>query len=290
MKKEKNVVSIEERSPQLKQRRKRKVNRQLILYLSILFFLIAIVIYLQSPLSNVAEIKVEGQKKVTEDEVREWSGITENSNLWAIDRSSVSEKLTANPELKEATINRNFPNTITITVSERERVAYVKEEESYAPILENGKILEEKQDYPGDGPILSGFPEKENLEEIAIEISNLPVSISSLISEVHWVEDGESGKVQLYMNDGYTVLASIRYFAEKMPSYPSIVSQLNPDATGVIHVGVGTYFEPSSEDTEEEQEEASVNAEDEESQETGETTESQETQEPPETQSNSAEE
>ncbi|SDJ03540.1 cell division protein FtsQ/DivIB [Salimicrobium halophilum] len=246
MKKEKNVVSIEERIPQLKQRRKRKVNRQLILYLTILFLLIGVVIYLQSPLSNVATIEVNGEEEVAEEEIRELSGITEDNNLWSVDRNSVREALMTHPEVKDATINRSFPATVTITVDERDRVAYVEEEESYAPILENGNILDKRVDHPGgDAPVLSGFTKEENLKEMAAEISELPPSISSLISEVHWVEDEEWDKVRLYMNDGYTVLASMRYFAEKMPSYPSIVAQLNPDARGVIHIGVGTYFEPS---------------------------------------------
>ncbi|SIS37922.1 cell division protein FtsQ/DivIB [Salimicrobium flavidum] len=257
MKKEKNVVSIEERIPQLKKRRKRKVNRQLILYLTILFLLIGIVIYLQTPLSHVRNIEVSGNAEVTKEEIVELSGITENSSLWGIDRSNVSDKLTTHPEIKNAEVGRNFPANVTISVDERERIAYVKNGESYAPILENGTILDELVENPGgDAPIFFGFPDKEHLKELTSELSDLPSSVSSLISEVHWVEEEEWDKVRLYMSDGHTVLASVRHFSEKMPSYPSIVAQLNPETEGIIHIGVGTYFESFSSEEDEEEEES----------------------------------
>src|SRR5699024_3959159 len=50
-------------------------------------------------------------------------------------------------------------------------------------------------------------------------------------------------KILLYMNDGYTVDGTIRNFAEKMKLYPSIVSQVPEDEEGIIHIGVGAYFD-----------------------------------------------
>jgi cell division protein FtsQ len=45
------------------------------------------------------------------------------------------------------------------------------------------------------------------------------------------------------MNDGYVVTASIKTFADRMKTYPSIISQLNGSKKGIIHLEVATYFE-----------------------------------------------
>ncbi|WP_102335947.1 cell division protein FtsQ/DivIB [Salimicrobium jeotgali] len=245
MKKEKNVVSIEERMPQLKERRKKKAARQLIFYLILLSLLIGIVIYLQSPLSHVRYVEVKGDEDLTKSEVKEVSGITGTSNLWGIDPAAVSDKIKGLPEVSSTEVRRTLTGGIEISLEEKRRIAYVKVEEQFAPILEDGTILGDAlvENPGGDAPIFYGFPDNEHLTKLAKELNSLPASVSNLISEIHWMDEEDRDRVRLYMSDGYTVIASVREFSEKMPSYPSIVSQLDPDAEGVIHVGVGTYFE-----------------------------------------------
>ena len=60
------------------------------------------------------------------------------------------------------------------------------------------------------------------------------------------------------MNDGYVVSGTIRDFADKMKVYPSIVSQLEPGSKGIIHIGVGVYFESFDDQSEDESEAESI--------------------------------
>jgi cell division protein FtsQ len=258
---ERKIVSIEDRIPKLKQTRKKKANRRLILYLTILFLLIATVVYLQSPLSNVREVVVTGQQHVSEKEIKEISNITNDTNIWKVDGDEIKKRLESHKEIIYANVNRQLPSTVEVEVEEAERIGYVKENGKYQAILEDGTELEATSSLPGgDAPILAGFDKPTYLKEMSQELKELPSSVSSLISEIHWEpKEDNPYQIRLYMTDGYQVLASIRTFSSKMPAYPSIVSQLDEGVKGIIHIDVGAYFEEFSK--EDAQEESSQEAE-----------------------------
>ncbi|MFC2950194.1 cell division protein FtsQ/DivIB [Virgibacillus sediminis] len=259
---QKKIVSIEERIPKLKQARKKKANRRLVFYLSIFFILISIIIYLQSPLSNIRSVEVNGNSLLTEDKAIAQSGLNESTNIWTIDKSEIISALTSNPMVESAEVSRDFPWTVKIDLKEYKHIGYVKEESSYFPILGNGRVLNQSENvtFKGDAPLLLNFTEEEHLHRMTTELDKLPMNLLNLISEIHW-QPTESSKnnILLYMNDGYVVSGSIRSFAEKMQLYPSIVSQLDPESEGIIHIGVGAYFEEF--DTEEMEEAAAEEAE-----------------------------
>lgn len=253
----KKIVSIEDRIPKLKQARKKKANRRLIFYLSIFFFLIAIIVYLQSPLSHVKTVTVTGNSFVSDEYVIETSDITDKTNIWTINKSKIKDTLRKNPTVKSVEIDKDFPRTVTINLTEYDRVGYVRDDDVYYPILENGQVLTtlKQKSINGDAPLLMDFSDKSYLHKMTSELNNLPDSILNSISEIHWKPtDDNKNKILLYMNDGYLVDGTIRNFSEKMQVYPSIVAQLNPNSKGIVHIGVGAYFE--SFDTEALKEEA----------------------------------
>lgn len=247
MEKEK-IVSIEDRIPKLKQMRKKKANRKLLFYLSVFFILIMIIVYLESPLSNVSKISIKGNEMIAEEEILELSGITSDVNFWAINKGLIEKEILHHPLIKSVDVSRTFPQSITIEVEEDRIIGFKSEDTSYVPLLSNGEsITDEHQLNGARAPLLNGFTEESYLQRMATELSDVPVHIFDLISEVTWAPtDKNKYKIILFMNDGFTVHATIRSFAEKMEAYPSIVSQLDPNDNGIIHMGVGTYYEPSS--------------------------------------------
>lgn len=242
----KNVVSIEERIPTLKQERKKKANRRLIIYLSIFFFLISVIVYLQSSLSHVKTVEVLGNSLVSDQEIIDQSSLSENTNMWMINESEVVHAISQNSAVKSVEVQRQLPWTIVIQLAEYSHVGYIKENGNFLPIMGNGKVLTKvkQETVNGDAPFILGFSDKEYLKKMTEELSKLPKSILNLISELHWKpNDTNKNEILLYMNDGFVVNGTIRNFAEKMKVYPSIVAQLKPENKGVIHIGVGAYFE-----------------------------------------------
>lgn len=248
----KKIVSIEERIPKLKQARKKKSNRRLVFYLSIFFILISIVVYLQSPLSDIQTVDVTGNSFVSDDDIIELANLEDAPNFWTIRKGTMEKQLKDYPLLDSVDVQKKFPQTVKIDVHEHDLIGYAEQDDYFVPVLENGeKLTAWKEDSAsGDAPLLLDFNEDEYLTKMTEELKSLPGNIRELISEIHWEpEDDHKNKIRLYMNDGFQVEGSIREFSEKMKVYPSIVAQLSDDDKGIIHIGAGAYFEEfSSED------------------------------------------
>lgn len=241
--KKKKIISIEDRIPNLKKERKKKANRRLIFYLSIFFLLILIIVYLQSPLSNVKQIMVTGNTLLSKEEVIEESQLTNKTNIWSINKSKINKKMMKHPVIKSVDIEKTLFGKVNINVVEHDLVAYREEDKRFSPILGNGTVLDEVS-FVGNAPFLIDFNEEDLFESMIQELQDLPRNILNLISEIHWQpKEGNKYKILLYMNDGFIVDGSIRNFAEKMQIYPSIVSQIDSNKKGIIHIGVGAYFE-----------------------------------------------
>jgi cell division protein FtsQ len=251
------IVSIEDRIPKLKQARKKKANRRLVFYLSIFFFLLSIIVYLQSPLSHVKSVVVIGNSFYPEEQVIEQSGIKKDTNIWTIQKEEIIKTLEKNPIVNTVSVEMRLPWTVEIRLVEHERIGYIKKENSYYPTLGNGEILSDSgnERLTGDAPLLVNFTDKKVLAEMSEELSELPTNILNIISEIHWSKNESNSKeVTLFMSDGFMVESSIRDFSEKMKVYPSIAAQLDPNAEGIIHIGVGAYFEPFNQEITEEEE------------------------------------
>ncbi|HLQ95372.1 MAG TPA: FtsQ-type POTRA domain-containing protein [Pseudogracilibacillus sp.] len=242
------IISIEDRIPKLKEARKKKSSRRLIIYLIIFLVLISILIYLQTPLSEVKDIEIEGNQVLSEEEVLEISGLEFDANIWGVSKKKVLKKLRDNPVIDSAKIERKLPQTVQLQIEENNIIGYMEEDSSFYPVLENGSIVKNREGNRGAGPILHDFKNDEYLQDISSELKDMPDNVYKQISEITWSPtDKNKNKINIYMSDGYVVDATIRNLSSKMENYPSIVSQLDDEGKGVIHMGVGTYFEKTDE-------------------------------------------
>ncbi|WP_152656473.1 cell division protein FtsQ/DivIB [Oceanobacillus sp. CFH 90083] len=243
---DKNIVSIEDRIPKLKQARKKKANRRLIFYLSIFFFLIAIIVYLQSPWSEIRSIEVNGNIFLTDEYIIDGSGLTEGMNIWSVNGSSVAAQIEEDPVIEQASISRSFPSTVVIEVEEQSVLGFVQDGREFYPVLADGQVIRRYvQDSIGNAPLMTGFNE-EQLTELASEMKDIRPSIFNMISEVERNEsdtEAEGELITLYMSDGFLVQGKADQMFDKLDFYPSIVSQLEAGDSGIIHIGVGVYFE-----------------------------------------------
>ncbi|GIO21879.1 cell division protein FtsQ/DivIB [Oceanobacillus sp. J11TS1] len=241
---DKNIVSIEDRIPKLKQARKKKANRRLIFYLSIFFLLIAIIVYLQSPWSEIRSIEVSGNVFLTDEYIIDASGLKEGSNIWSMNKSSVVEQIEKDSVIEKASISRDFPRTVHIDVEEKSVLGYVKEGKDNYPVLSDGQIIQKNaKDFTSNAPLMIGFNE-EQLTELTAEMMDIRPSIFNMISEIEWNDsDQEEMHITLYMSDGFLVKGKAEQIFDKLDYYPSIVSQLDAEDSGIIHIGVGVYFE-----------------------------------------------
>lgn len=251
MREKEKVITLEDRIPKLKEQRRQKANRRLILYISIFFFLILIIVYLISPLSHVGKVTINGNHYVDNKTILDASGLSSDTSFWDVDRDAVVKKVKKIKEVESVSVNKHFPNAVSIRVTEYGRVAYLKKDGRYYPILENGARLSalSRKDIPAGAPILVDWEDGKRLSSMAGELQKLPEAMVHRISEIYYTPTEHFPEaITVYMNDGFEVLGLIDDFSKKMKSYPDIVSQLDPKVRGIINMRVGTYFEKYRDD------------------------------------------
>ncbi|WP_100330828.1 cell division protein FtsQ/DivIB [Bacillus xiapuensis] len=252
-----NIISIEERIPKLKQMRKRKTNRRLAFVISMFFLLVMMIIYFQSPFSRVQHIKVAGNQLTSDEEIIQRSGMKKGISVWKVNKEQAEAKLERDAKIQQAKVSFSFPNKYQIQVKEQNKLAYLSKGKRFHPVLANGAVLRT----PATGtleelPILYEFKNGRELDLMMRSLQELPREIVNAISEIYYApKKTDHQRIQLFMNDGYEVSATLATFSEKMKYYPSIVSQLDPRVKGVIHIEVGSYFKPYGSEKADEQEE-----------------------------------
>lgn len=129
------------RKKQRKAAKRRKITPFLIV-MSV--FLVAAAIYLCiTMLFNVDRVYIEGNTLYEEREIIETSGIEKGENLFEVDTAYAESKIYAVYNYVEAVeVKRNFPNSVTIYITEAEPFSVIEEADGYTLVSAGGKVLE----------------------------------------------------------------------------------------------------------------------------------------------------
>ncbi len=110
----------------------------------------------------VSSVRVEGNAIVSSSELLQLAAIPRNARLFSVDLAAVRKRILQNPFIRAASVNRQGPGGITITVTERRPVALLAAGQLLA-VDEEGIVLPAvKSDQLFDLPVLTGaLPENE---------------------------------------------------------------------------------------------------------------------------------
>lgn len=110
----------------------------------------------------VRRITFIGNKHLTADELRALSGIRRNASLLTLSSEKVSEKLLGSPWIKSVSVRKEFPDTLSVTVSEVVPIALLDLNGHLFIINEKGDLLEElKGNTIPFLPMITGDPFRE---------------------------------------------------------------------------------------------------------------------------------
>ena len=145
----------------------------------IVIFAIAIFIYIYlRPVRSVLPIKhvvFNGNKHLTDDELKVLTGVNANDSLITISNKKVSLRLLKSPWIKSISVRKQFPGTLSMAIDEAVPFALLDMNSRLFLIDEKGKFLEELK---GDSipflPVITGDPfrEKEGFSE-ALNLARL---------------------------------------------------------------------------------------------------------------------
>ncbi len=141
--------------------KKNKRIKFIIKVILLIIVIIGIIIFLMlSPVFNIKNIIVEGNSKITSEQIISLSKIQKDENMFKVSDKEVKSKIKENPYIKSVQIKRNIPDKISIIVQERNVDFMLEYGSSYAYIDNQGYILEISVDKKENVPKISGYTTK----------------------------------------------------------------------------------------------------------------------------------
>ena len=147
-------------------RQKRKKVFRFVKWTAIFAIIIGGTIYFMlSPFFNIKNIYVTGNEKIASEEIISLSGIQLEQNTFQLHKDEIRQAIKQNAYIDTVTIKRNWPDAITIEVTERTPTYMIPFGNSYVYINNQGYLLEISQEKL-DTPIITGYRTKE--EEVKV--------------------------------------------------------------------------------------------------------------------------
>ncbi len=140
-----------------KHRQRQRKRRRGCLF-SVLMLIILIILVFLTPIFNIRYVTIEGNNKVSTEEIASVTGDLRGKNLFKTSLSNVEKAMRSIVYLDDITIKRKyFPPALHIIVSEVYGAACVRIDGEFLVIDADGKILERTEDYSEDYPLLMNY-------------------------------------------------------------------------------------------------------------------------------------
>ncbi|MFP3916366.1 FtsQ-type POTRA domain-containing protein [Lysinibacillus telephonicus] len=247
------VIDIEERIPTLREKRRRRTNFKFITLLLLFFLTLFLLLYFQSPYSDIKKIDIQGSKLVDEEVYLQQSTLQIGNSMWGFHADEIEKKIKQQHWVKDVQVKRKWLTTVEIEIKEWQKVAYISVDNEFYPMLENGEIFTQGSTLePIDAPLFLEFEDEELRKKLLKELAKLDPTVLALISQINATpSSSDPYSITLFMNDGYEVRAEITSLADKLKFYPSIVAQIESAGgyeKGIIDIEVGSYYRSYSDE------------------------------------------
>ncbi len=112
---------------------------------------------------KVTQIKVEGNRIVGTNEIVQLTQVQSGTFLYQADLTAIQRNVTSHYYIKDAVVERNLPNTISVEVSERVPIAIINRTETLYLDGEGVVLPRSISKKLFDLPVISGIPQSEEL-------------------------------------------------------------------------------------------------------------------------------
>lgn len=234
---------IRQRREEVGNRRRRRWSRLVVSVTALFVLLVGAAVALHSPLLSARHIVVKGAVHTSPAEI-ETAAVTGHPPLLDISVSAVATRVEALPWVDRAYVTRDWPDTLTIRVTERTPVAVVAEAGRWALVDGSGRVLATEPSAPPGlveltSPAVAGGPGA-TLDDSASPGLEVAASLPPVLSaRVRAVTVDQRGSVTLELGAGVTaVLGPATDLSAKFESLASVLAGAPPSGPSVIDVTV----------------------------------------------------
>lgn len=220
----------------------------------------------------VDTIKVGGNDTLEKGEVLTIAGLNPGEHLWFADIGGAKARLMADPMIKEATVKRIYPDTISIVITERRPAAAILSGSTVAIIDAEGCVIEITSTVPENmievyGVSSSGFTAGQNLgENSRFNVDSLLEILTTLTNQdilgiIDSIDMSQPLKIEMSTVYGYHVnVGQAENITEKLSNLSAVIAKVlamgyQGGTIDLAVLGDPVYSPPASEAAPEETEE-----------------------------------
>lgn len=237
---------LEQSNPTHRSTKYKKRKKKPLILIILFFLLISIMLFLNSDISRIKSIEINGNNLLSENDIQKQADIYLDINYFFIKTSSIEAKLLNLDEVKEVKAEKQFPGQLKVDIVEFKPVAIWLKGDKTLPILENGYVYSGKNKIYVDYPIVSKWGDEKLIPELANELSQVDSSILQHISEIQLNPQAAYPKqLLLITREGYKIHICLDDISEKLDIYPDILASLEDKETklGEIYLLESMRFE-----------------------------------------------
>lgn len=193
---------------------------------------------LSTPRFAIDDLRVEGTRRLTREQVLAIAEVRTGQNVLSIDLAAAEERLLRSPWLESAKVDRRLPGSLWVVVTEREPRARALFGDQFFLVSSQGEPF--KIWAPGDPidlPIITGItPEalarnrEAELEHLKTSVSLLddyehsPLAVEHPLEELHWSAEG---RATLTVGDkGVTLHLGVSPFKAKLLRARTVLAEV----------------------------------------------------------------
>ncbi len=144
-----NKKIVQEKAAQRRMKIKKIKKKSRLMTLLFLFLIVlgvfGLSLLFNSDFFNVKKVIVVGNKYISETEIVKQSGIDSNTSMFRLSSDETIKRILKEPWIKDVKIDRHFPNSVELKVTEREAVAAVPFQDIYLLVDEDVVVLESRE-------------------------------------------------------------------------------------------------------------------------------------------------
>jgi cell division septal protein FtsQ len=213
--------------------------------------IIAAILIIATPISNVSEVDVVGNTKLSTNEILSIAKIERGKTKIFFKTKKRMERLLGNPYVKKASIERKFLGKVIIKIVERKSVAYLKKKQTYYFVAIDG-IYMRKSTKRKSGVLITGVaiteatPAKTLKTDNDIRFKDALLAYKNLKEQKIKIAEIDIGAAipRLYIRKDFLIEGELDLVAKSATKIKRIRQKLKQlkKTTGRIIVGKDNYF------------------------------------------------
>ncbi|MEF2245589.1 MULTISPECIES: cell division protein FtsQ/DivIB [unclassified Paenibacillus] len=213
--------------------KKKKTNIKLIVIVVLLFIALLAVLFFNSSISKISEIRISGAQFAKNEVIVKASGISVGDAFFQSSTTAIKAEVEKLLEVESAQITKKFPGVINIALKEHPAVAFELSEDGHMiALLANGTSVDatDVANLLIDKPVLTDWEKDDPIKiELAKQLALIPSKQLSDLSEILPIpSNAYPDRIRMYTRTRFEVVTAVSVLTEKIEALNAVIETQEP--------------------------------------------------------------